>query len=201
MVYLLLCRCCLINMTNYFHLSVRPQIEELSEMILDKKELEEVDLLSEQLVHKKTQENAVNKLRELVGYRPKRPVYYVWIHLRDLPKDTRTVVFYAGSYIDCLMKHVSNEKGKNIIRALFTSLRNNIKWSKEVLGAELVDILYKYESLIYTPAKHDFDEKKGRPHLFSSKEAVSVCFMTMKLAKQLINLSEEAKNYSLNKYY
>lgn len=189
-------------MGNYdFNLSIRPQIEELSEMILNEIELEEVNLLSEQLVHKKTQENAINRLREVVGYKPKRPVYYVWMHLRDLPKDTRTVVFYAGSYIDCLMKHVSNEKGKNIIRALFTSLKNNIKWSKEILGAELVDILNKYESLIYTPAKHDFEEWKGRPHLFSSKEAVSVCFITMKLAKQLINLSNEARDYSLNKHY
>jgi len=186
---------------NDFNLSIRPQIEELSEMILNENELEEVNSLSEKLAHKKTRENAINRLREVVGYRPKRPVYYVWIHLNDLPEDTRTVVFYAGSYIDCLMKHVSNEKGKNIMRALFTSLRNNIKWSKEVLGTELVDTLYEYESLIYTPAKHDFDERKGRPHLFSSKEAVSVCFMTMKLGKQLIDLSEEAKAYSLDKLF
>lgn len=190
------------NMGDYgFNLSIRPQIEELSEMILNENELEEVNLLSEQLVHKKTWENAINRLREVVGYKPKRPVYYVWMHLRNLPKDTRTVVFYAGSYIDCLMKHVSNEKGKNIVRALFTSLKNNIKWSKEILGVELVDILNKYESLIYTPAKHDYEDRKNRPHLFSSKEAVTVCFVTMKIAKQLINLSEEAKNYSLNKYY
>lgn len=190
------------NMGDYgFNLSIRPQIEELSEMILNENELEEVNLLSEQLVHKKTRENAINRLREVVGYKPKRPVYYVWMHLRNLPKDTRTVVFYAGSYIDCLMKHVSNEKGKNIVRALFTSLKNNIKWSKEILGVELVDILNKYESLIYTPAKHDYKDRKNRPHLFSSKETVTVCFVTMKIAKQLINLSEEAKNYSLNKYY
>lgn len=190
------------NMGDYgFNLSIRPQIEELSEMILNENELEEVNLLSEQLVHKKTRENAINRLREVVGYKPKRPVYYVWMHLSNLPKDTRTVVFYAGSYIDCLMKHVSNEKGKNIVRALFTSLKNNIKWSKEILGVELVDILNKYESLIYTPAKHDYEDRKNRPHLFSSKEAVTVCFVTMKIAKQLINLSEEAKNYSLNKYY
>ena len=186
------------NMSNYdFNLSIRPQIEELSEMILNENELEEVNSLSEKLAHKKTRENAINRLREIVGCRPKRPVYYVWMHLRDLPEDTRTVVFYAGSYIDCLMKHISNDKGKNIIRALFTSLNNNIKWTKEVLGTELTNILNKYESLIYTPAKHDFDERKGRPHLFSSKEAVSICFMTMKLAKQLIELSEETKEYSL----
>jgi len=185
-------------MSNHgFNLSIRPQIEELSEIILDKNELEEVDLLSEQLVHKKTRENAINRLREIVGNRPKRPIYYVWIHLYDLPEDTRTVVFYAGSYIDCLMKYVSREKGKNIMRALFTSLKNNIDWSKEALGAKLTNILKKYESLIYTPAKHDFDERKGRPHLFSSKEAVSICFMTTKLAKKLIELSEEAREYSL----
>ena len=47
----------------------------------------------------------------------------------------------------------------------------------------------------------DYEDRKNRPHLFSSKEAVTVCFVTMKIAKQLINLSEEAKNYSLNKYY
>ncbi len=188
-------------MSRYdFNLSIRPQIEELSETILNKNELEEVNLLSEQLVHKKTRGNAINRLREVVGHKPKRPVYYVWMHLRNLPKDTRTVVFYAGSYIDCLMKYVSREKGKNIFRAFFTSLKQNIKWSKEILGPKLVDVLIKYESLIYTPAKHDYDVR-DRLHLFSSKEAVAACFMTMKLAKQLINLSEEAKNYSLNKYF
>lgn len=187
-------------MSNYdFNLSIRPQIEELSEMILNENESEEVNSLSEQLVHKKNRGNAINKLREVVGYKPKRPVYYIWIHLRDLPEDTRTAVFYAGSYIDLLMKHVSNEKGKNIIRALFTSLKNNIKWSREVLGDELVDILNKYESLIYTPAKHDYEDRKNRPHLFSLKEAVITFFITMKLGKKLINLSDEAKRYSQNK--
>ncbi len=189
-------------MSNYdFNLSIRPQIEELSEMILNENELEEVNSLSEKLAHKKTRENAINRLREIVGCRPKRPVYYVWMHLCDLPEDTRTVVFYTGSYIDCLMKYISREKGKNIMRALFTSLKNNIKWSREILGIELVDILNKYESLIYTPAKHDFDDRKNRPHLFSSKEAVIVCFITMKIAEQLINLSEEAKKYSLDKLF
>lgn len=185
------------KMDNSFNLSIRPQIEELSEILLNKDEFEEISLLSEQLVHKKTREKAINKLRDFVGYRPKRPVYYVWIHLRDLPEDTRTVVFYAGSYIDCLMKRVSNEKGKNIVRSLFTSLKNNIKWSKDALGPELVNVLNRFESLVYTPAKHDYEERADRPHLFSSKESVIVCFIAMKIAKQLIELSEDAKKYSL----
>lgn len=184
-----------------FNLSIGPQIGDLANNVLDKKELAEIDLLNKKLMSKKTWAGAITRLREVVKDGPKRPVYYIGLYMQDLPENTRSVVFYAGSYIDCLMKHVSHEKGKNIVRALFTSLKYNIKWTKEVLGTELVDILNRYETFVYTPAKHDYEEREGRPHLFSSKEAIVVCFMTMKLAKQLINLSEEAKNYSLNKYY
>jgi len=188
---------------NYsdFDISTRSQIDDLVQRVLNEEELELADELSVQLFSKKTRNSTIEKLREITKGGPKRPMYYAWMHLNDLPKDTRTVVFYLGSYIDCLMKHVSNEKGTNIFRALFTSLSNNIGYSKKVLGPELTEKLKLYERLIYTPAKHDFDLRPGRSHLFSSREAVYICFVTMKLAKQLISLSEEAKNYSLNKIY
>ena len=186
---------------NNFDLSTRPEIEELYENVLNENELEQIDTISLQLFSKKTRKEAVGKLREITKGGPKRPMYYAWMHLGDLPKDTRTVVFYLGSYIDCLMKHVSNEKGTNILRALFTSLSNNIGYSKKVLGPKLTENLRLYERLIYTPAKHDFDLRPNKPHLFSSREAVSICFVTMNLASQLIELSDEAKRYSQNKIY
>jgi hypothetical protein len=48
------------------------------------------------------------------------------------------------------------------------------------------------------PAKHDFDVEAGRPHLFSAKEAVFVCFITKKLAEQIITISSEARKHSEN---
>jgi hypothetical protein len=184
-----------------FDLSTQSQTEVLFESVLNKDEQEQVDTLSLQLFSKKTRGKALEKLRDITKDGPKRPMYYARMYLDDLPRNTRTVVFYLSSYIDCLMKHVSSEKGTNILRALFTSLKNNIEYSKKVLGPELIENLNRYEKFIYTPAKHDFDLRPERPHLFSSREAVSICFVTMKLAKQLINLSDEAKDYSLNKFY
>lgn len=176
-------------------------ISNLAESVLTEEELAEIDKLSVMMTSKKTKKVAIERLREVVGHTPKRPMYYVWQYMDDLPNNTRVIVFFLGSYIDNLMKHVSHERGTNILRSLLTSLKNNIKWTRNILGENLADILTKYERLIYTPAKHDFDFKPQKSHLFSSKEAIIVSFMTMKLAKQLINLSDEARRYSENKIY
>lgn len=184
-----------------FGLSIRQEISDLAEFVLNEEETIEIDKLSEMMISKKLRKMAIERLKEVVGYTPKRPVYYVWLYMNDFSNNTRVIVFFLGSYIDQLMKHVSHEKGANILRSLFSSLKNNIKWTRCLLGHELTDMLNMYERIIYTPAKHDFESKPRQSHLFSSKEAIAISFITMNLASRLTDLSEEARAYSLNKIY
>ena len=50
------------------------------------------------------------------------------------------------------------------------------------------------------PAKHDWDVG-DRPHLFSVQESVLICFITKRLAEQIVSMSDEAKIYNEEKTY
>jgi hypothetical protein len=184
-----------------FNLSIRPEINNICNDILDDEELLELDLLIEFLLSGNTWEPAIKILQDKIGTRPKRPISYLKYEVGYLPENTRNIGRYAGDYIDHLMKHLAHEKGRNkAIAALSSSLGANIKRSEECLGKSLHDILKRYEKYIYTPAKHEMNVG-SRPHLFSAGEAITICLITMKLGRALINLSEEAKAYSENLIY
>lgn len=183
-------------MSRDFNLSLRPEINNLCNDILDDAELSELDLLIKYLLPGNTWEPVIKILQAKIGMRPKRPIYYLSYEVGHLPEHTRNIIRYAGDYIDHLMKHLTHDKGKfKITAALRSSLGANIKRSEECLGKRLHDILKRYEKIVYTPAKHEMDVG-NRPHLFSAGEAVAICLITMKLGRELINMSEEAKAYS-----
>ncbi len=75
------------------------------------------------------------------------------------------------------------------------SLGRNLRSLKGRIPNELYSRLTKYDKLIYIPAKHEM-LYKGRRHRFTAKEAVFVCFITMKLGEELKSLSPRARAYS-----
>jgi hypothetical protein len=184
-------------MENNFNTSIRYDISELAKLVLIDEEIEEATDLSDCLNDiKEKRDCALSILKNKIGTRPKRPVFYLNCRINFLPEETRDVVRYAGDYIDQLIKCLASEKGVFGFLSEYSSLGNNIKRARTILDPKILDALEKYNKLIYVPAKHDFNVG-DRPHLFSNKEAVFILFITQKLAKEIINLSENAKNYIL----
>jgi len=190
-------------MDNNFDLSINKNILDLSRDILSSLEINEVDVLVDQLTESRDScDRAIMFLQNKIGRIPKRPLYYLNYELTLLPDQTRDIVRYAGDYVDHLIKHYAHERTRFFKKfcSHSLSLGTNIKNIKKLLGPELYNILYRYNKLIYVPAKHDFGVG-NRPHLFSVKEAVIVCYITVNLAKKIINLSKEAEAYSKQQFY
>lgn len=182
-----------------FSLSIDPNIEDIAEKILSDEEICNAKRIAELLLLMKHKEHAIQALKDLIGTKPKRPVYYLYERVNYLPEHTRDVMRYAGDYIDQLIKHCAHEKGDWRFMAYRRSLGPNLKYLKKVLDSSLYNVLTKYNT-IYVQAKHEWNVR-NRPHLFSSKDAVFTCFITKKLSEQIISISPEAKLYSENKFY
>lgn len=182
-----------------FNLSLDPNIEDVAEELLSDEELCNVESIAEFILLKEHREHALHTLKKFVGTKPKRPVYYLNERINYLPEHTRDVMRYAGDYIDQLIKHCAHEKGDWKFMAYRRSLGPNLKYLKKILDKSLFNVLYKYNK-VYVQAKHEWNVK-NRPRLFSSKDAVFMCFITKKLSEQIISISSEAKLYSENKFY
>lgn len=182
-----------------FNTEIGSTILAVAKLVLSGQEISEANRLSDSLLKDEAHRaKAIEQLRELIGTRPKRPVYYLNDEIKGLPGHTRDVVRYAGDYIDQLIKYCSYEKGGHRAfrsRALSTSLGGNLTRLKGVLPAPLFQALSKFNEVVYVPAKHEWNVR-GRPHLFSAKEAVFICFMMKELAAQIVRLSAEAQAYS-----
>ncbi len=188
-------------MGNYqFNLTVDQNIQTLSEELLNEEEIKLLDNIAETLLNEEKKEYAVKQMQELIGSRPKRPIYYLNNEIDALPEETRDVVRYAGDYIDQLIKHCTHEKARLGFIAYQRSLGANLKRLNKLLSSSLLSALSKYNNLIYVRAKHSWDVG-SRPHLFSCKDAVIVCFITKKLAGHIIDISAEAKMYSEDKLF
>jgi hypothetical protein len=183
-----------------FNLSVDPNVQDLAEEILNESEIKQAENIAEILLWEAHRNHAVEALQDLIGRTPKRPVYYLNNEIRHLPEETRDVIRYAGDYIDQLIKHCAHDKGKWRFFAYHSSLGPNLKRLKKVLPEKLLSVLTKYNNFIYVQAKHSWDVG-SRPHLFSSKDAVFICFVTKKLSKQIVAISPRAKVYSENGLY
>jgi len=190
-------------MNKYFNLTISSEIFELAKRVLSEEDIVAANKLSEYFVQNEHMRlHAIEELREYIGVRPKRPVYYLNFEICRLPEETRDVVRYAGDFIDQLIKHCAHERGKYIFRfnAYRSSLGLNLKKLKGILPDSLIGILKEFNDLIYVKAKHSW-EVGDRPHLFSCKEAVFACFVIKKIAIQVEPFSIEGRWYLENKMY
>ena len=182
-----------------FNLTSDSNIADIAEEVLSNEEVCKAESIAELLLTKEHREHAIKTLKNLIGTKPKRPIYYLNDIIDYLPEHTRDVMRYAGDYIDQLIKHCAHEKGGWRLTAYRRSLGPNLKYLKKTLDKPLYNVLNKYNT-VYVQAKHEWNVK-NRPHLFSSKDAVFMCFITKILSEQIISISSEAKLYSENKFY
>ena len=177
------------------YLEIDDNIKSLAEEMLLSEEILEAEKISEGLVKKSTRVNAIRFLKNKLGDRPKRPIYYANFELHGLPFRTRDAVRYIGDYIDNLIKCVAVEVFENDSygqKSLGINLHKLNKKIPDILHSELL----RYNNLIYTPAKHDFNVPENRKHRFTSKEVVFIYYISLKLKEKIIEISTQAKEYS-----
>jgi|SRR3989344_581777 len=187
--------------TEQYGLYVAPEIGTLSRRILSKKELGGADSTSLMLINPSKRLWAIEKLKKMMGYVPKRPIYYLTDNLEYLPDCTREIAKYASDYVDQLIKHFL-PKSKNRKESENASLGTNLKRDaiKKNVPKKLLDNLTLFNRIIYVPAKHEFPlHYEGKFHLFSPKEAVLVCFIVKKLSSKIVKLSRHALSYNVGK--
>ena len=137
--------------------------------------------------------SAQSTLQKILGYRPKRPIYYVWVEIDRLPHWTRFAIENMGHFVDIMLKCVAAEKLSNS-KCLKHSFGSNLNRLKNEIPDDLFSILEEYNNLIYVPAKHDHIVI-NRDHLFTCKEVVFTIFIALKIKERLIKISDDAKNY------
>jgi hypothetical protein len=76
---------------------------ELSKLILSKGDI----IIANEIINNIENNNrikALEKLAKVLGFIPKRPLYYIYHSVLELPKyGTRDIVRYSGDYIDQLI--------------------------------------------------------------------------------------------------
>jgi hypothetical protein len=182
-------------------LEIEEDVLKLAQDVLTPSELSLAEQLSKDLVGTEFEkERAIDKLRYLVGDRPKRPISYLYgEEFFRLPKVTRNSAIFLGSYIDRLVKALTVEKtGESKYR--WTYFGRNLSVLNGKIGNDLWTKLSKFNRVFYRDAKHDWEQYKEREHRFTSKEVVYMTFVTMELAKQIKKISSIAKDISEDKF-
>lgn len=172
---------------------INENIKKLSEETLEDKDIERISGIIEELKNK-DREKAVKELVELVGTKPKRPIYYVAQHIIRLPDNgTRDIIRYLGDYIDQLVRFTLEDKGF-FARWFLRSLGPNIEKLKKYIDINFYNKLVLF-NIIYTQAKHNFNHYEDKS-LFNYKDVVYMIFITKKLAQKFLEISERARDYN-----
>lgn len=175
-------------------LDVSPDIEELANLVLSQKEIDEVDEIALDLVSsKKRRDYARNRLVVKVGFTPKRPLFYAANEYRFLPNSTRDPIRYMGDYVDLLIKHLAFvlTGSKAIAKSSMGFALKKIENSRKPIDEKLLKILKSYNTTFYRPAKHDFNLPRGRKdHRFTSKEAVYTAYISKKLGTMIVKITK-----------
>lgn len=173
-----------------------PYLVELAQDVLSEKEYIEAETTAVYLVRsKKLREAAMQRLKALVTPPPKNPLSSAQEALKGLPRFTRDAIQYLAEYLELLVRawtfEVTGEAATKT-RSLGSNVRK-LQPKKLELPQDLVDYLKRYNSFVFTPAKHDFTIFKGQRHRFSSREVVLLAYITMKLAERIKELSSAAR--------
>jgi len=174
-------------------LEALPEIIDLAKDVLSEdKYLQAEEVAKSILSSKRNREIAIARLKIEIGNKPSRPVFYLWPLLDGLPRYTRDSIRYSGDYLDLLVKELTFEKINGNARK--RSLGVNSRALKKIpfLG-ELSNYLIRYCDFLYNPGKHDFSLPLGRSHRFTSREVVLTVYVTAELGRQILAISENAK--------
>lgn len=180
------------------YLEISDDILDLAKDLLTPDEIQSAIEISLNLLNKATRSEAKKILKEMVGLRPKRPIYYTYYEIDRLPHWTRYAIENLGHFVDLMVKDLATEKLANS-KCQTMSLGINLLKVKTEIPSELHSSLLKFNSAIYVPSKHDFKvDESIRKHRFTTKEVVFTIFITLKLKEKLVEMSYAVKDYCEN---
>ena len=172
---------------------VNDDIKKLAYEVLGKEEIDNIH----HIIHELTggnREKVINELIDFVGVKPKRPLYYVAMHIKYLPEHgTRDVIRDLGDYIDQFVKFTLEDK-KFLARWYRKPLGPNLEKLKKYIDIDFYQQL-KLFNIIYTQAKHDYNHYEDKSW-FNYQDVVYMVFITKKLAPKLLAISERARDYN-----
>jgi hypothetical protein len=179
------------------YLDINPEILAIAEELLSLDEIQYAEELSINLARKSTRLSAQAALKKMLGYRPKRPIYYAYLEIDRLPHWTRYLIENLGHFVDTMVKCVVMEK---LATTKYNNkpLGQNLPRLQNKIPGELYSVIEKFNILIYVPAKHDFNVI-NRSHRFTSKEVVFTIFITLKIKEKLTETSNEVEAYCSDK--
>lgn len=173
-----------------------PYLTALAQDVLSGKEYIEAETTAVYLVRsKKLHDAAKKRLIALVAPPPKHPLAAAQEAIKGLPRFTRDAIQSLADYLDLLVRAWTFEltgDAATKTRSLGSNMRR-LQPKSLGLPEDLIDQLKRYNSFVFTPAKHDFTIFKGQRHRFSSREVVLIAYVTMKLAERIRELSPAAQ--------
>jgi len=173
-----------------------PYLTALAQDVLSGKEYIEAETTAVYLVRsKKLHDAAKKRLIALVAPPPKHPLAAAQEAIKGLPRFTRDAIQSLADYLELLVRAWTFEltgDAATKTRSLGSNIRR-LQPKSLGLPEDLFDQLKRYNSFVFTPAKHDFTIFKGQRHRFSSREVVLLAYVTMKLAERIRELSPAAQ--------
>jgi hypothetical protein len=173
-----------------------PYLVALAQDVLTEKEYIEAETTAVYLVRsKKLHDAALKRLKALVSPPPKHPLSSAQEAIKGLPRFTRDAIQFLADYIELLVRAWTFEvtgDAATKARSLGSNVRK-LQPKKLGLPEDLIGYLQRYNSFVFTPAKHDFTIFKGQRHRFSSREVVLLAYITMNLAERVKDLSPAAR--------
>lgn len=167
-------------------------IKELSGKVLDNEDLKEINRIIDG-VKNGDKESALKELAEVLGMRPKRPLYYIYYEIVHLPKyGARNIIRYSGDYIDQLVRFTLEDR-RFLSRWFKSPLGHNVNKLKKYINPDFYNCLILFNK-IYAQAKHEFNHHEDKS-LFNFKDTAYMIFITKKISQKILLLSERAMHY------
>jgi len=175
---------------------INEYIKELSGKLLSDKDFKDISKIVNGLASEKKEEY-LKELQNVLGYVPKRPLYYLYMETIPLLPDggMRSSIKNACDYIDQLVKFTL-EDIKFFSRWFRRPLGPNIEKLKESIDDDLYNELVVFNK-IYTQAKHEFHHDIDK-NFFTYEDTVYMIYITKKIAEKILPLSERARDYNID---
>lgn len=164
-------------------------VEKLSKGVLSKSEIISVNKIIYD-IEEGSKREALQILANVLGQKPKRPLYYIYDYIFELPeRHSRDIIRYLGDYIGKLVNCFLSDKG--FISKL--SLGPRVKKMKKYVDEDFYNVLELFNE-VYVDAKHEFDYEKDRS-IFNYIDTVYMVYIAKNIADKIIPLSKPAQDY------
>lgn len=169
-------------------------VNELSAVLFSDDQIKSIYNLVKR-IKSKDKKFALLELAEVLGTKPKRPLYYIEFEIRQLPRyGTRNIIRFSGDFIDQLVKFALEDFKEKESFWIRKPLGANLGRIQKYMDPDLYNELNLFNN-IYVRAKHEFNHHIDKS-LFDYIDAVFMIYITKNLSEKILSLSEKARDYA-----